>query len=56
MKINAVPTFLPLALAAPTQLQKRLPNHTPVDVEELDSEFTVNCSQRHSKISCVDYH
>lgn len=43
MKISAALVFLPLALAAPAQLQKRLPNHTPVDVEGLDSDFTVNC-------------
>lgn len=45
MKVNAVLALIPLALAAPTQLQKRLPDHTPVDVEGLDSDFTINCGK-----------
>jgi hypothetical protein len=52
MKFNAVLALLPLALAAPAQLQKRLPNHTPVDVAGLDADFTVNCGQYCYDRSC----
>jgi hypothetical protein len=45
MKVNVVLALLPLALAVPVPQQDDLPNHTPVDVAGLDTEFTVNCGQ-----------
>lgn len=35
--------FASLTLAAPGQLAKRLPDHTPVTVNDLDPSFDVNC-------------
>lgn len=45
MKLSTALCLLPsLALAAPShKLDKRLPNLTPVNVENLDTEFDVKC-------------
>jgi hypothetical protein len=43
--ISSYFALLPLALAVPVPQQDDLPNHTPVDVAGLDTEFMVNCGQ-----------